>query len=134
MRPSTIKAFEALMFGTLGLGVLQASISWKDVTTGVSPMFTLSVLVITFAMMSALTLLIARKRSKIAKWILVVLFISGLPVVLKLTADGQLLGMGLITAAQTLGQLVALGFLFSQSARDWFDRSLDASEIASEFK
>ncbi|HUQ12937.1 MAG TPA: hypothetical protein VM055_01515, partial [Novosphingobium sp.] len=73
----------------------------------------------------------SRKRSNVAKWILVTLFALGLPLFIKLAVHGLLLGAGWISALQTVGQALALGLLFTPTARHWLSRQ-PASEIATD--
>lgn len=74
---------------------------------------------LTFGLMIALVLFVSRRRSKIAMWILIVMFLIGLPFFFKMISQGALLGAVWIGIAQTLGQFVAYGLLFTASARNW---------------
>ena len=80
--PTHIKYFEWLMLSSLALGILLSILTppnhvtydGKTITTA----FTMIVMVFTFSIILLLTLLISRKRSNIAKWVLVALFAAGL--------------------------------------------------------
>ena len=119
MRPKTIAAFELIMFATLGLGLIKVWLDWDSLAQTASAGFTLSVLVITVGLIGGLTLLISRRRSKIAMWISIVLFVLGLPAFFIVAASGLPIGSAWISALQMVGQLVAYGLLFTPSARLW---------------
>jgi hypothetical protein len=119
MRPATIVAFESIIFATMGLGLVQLWLDWEGLTRVASAGFTLTVLLITFGLVCGLTLLVSRRRSKIAMWISIGLFVLGLPMVFSVAASGLLIGSAWVTALQTVGQLVAYGLLFTPSARSW---------------
>ena len=69
-----------------------------------------------------LTLLVSRRRSKVAKWILIALAIVGLPFAVLHYAKGLYLGAPLIGLIQTVMQLIAYGLLFTDQSRRWFRR------------
>jgi hypothetical protein len=66
---------------------------------------------------------VAHRRSKIAKWVLIVMFVLGLPLFYRIISQGALIGSTWISAVQTVGQVVAYGLLFTRSARSWLDES-----------
>lgn len=128
MRPKTIVAFETNMFATLGLGSIHVWLDWDRLVQTTSPGFALSLLTLTFGLIGGMTILVSRRRSKIAMWILIGLFVLGLPMFFSLAASGVLIGSAWISALQTVGQLVAYSFLFTSSARSWL-RSADATAL-----
>jgi len=125
MRPSSIIWFERIIFATLVLGVLQSFLSWDQATALVanierSP--TAVVLIVqgfSFLIVATLTLLVSRRRSKVAMWISIALLILGMPAFVALLAQGLVLGSGLISLLQVLGQFVAYGLLFTPASRRW---------------
>ena len=125
MRPKAIIYFERIIFGTLLLGVLQSYLGWDRLValagaTRPNPTgFIILVQALTIALIVTLTLLTSRRRSRIAMWASIVLFVLGLPTVAALAAQGLLLGSGAITTLQTVGQLIAYGLLFTPAARQW---------------
>ncbi|WP_063976165.1 hypothetical protein [Sphingobium yanoikuyae] len=119
VRPQSIINFERLMFGTFVLGLIQSYLGWDRATQMASAGFILTVQALTFGLMIALVLFLSRRRSKIAMWILIIMFLIGLPFFFKMISQGALLGAVWIGIAQTLGQFVAYGLLFTSSARDW---------------
>jgi len=73
-----------------------------------------------FGVMLLLILLISRKRSKIAKWILVVFFGLGIVFYIPQLANLFNLGFaGVLSSLQLIAQCVGLYFLFTQESRDW---------------
>ena len=125
MRPPSIVNFERLNLLSLAIGLGMAVFSWdRSVATaragGFGPVFVVAVQAFAFLLPLILTLLVSRRASVVAKWILVVLFAGGLLMMLataKLTfAGGPLL---LVQIAQMLMQAVAIALLFTGEARRW---------------
>lgn len=123
MRPQTIVNFERIVFFTLILGLLQAYLGWDRATQMASIGFVLTVQVFTFGLIGGLALLVARRRSNVSKWILIVMFAIGLPPSVRMIAQGITLGSIWISVLQTVGQLIACGLLFTASARRWLSES-----------
>lgn len=123
MRPQTIVYFERIIFATLILGLFQAYLGWDRATKMMSVDFLLTVQIFTFSLIGGLALLVARRRSNVAKWVLVALFVIGLPLFFNTISQGMLLGSIWITVLQTVGQLIAYGLLFTTSARSWLRQS-----------
>ena len=119
MRPKTIVAFETIMFATLGLGLMRTWLDWDSLAQIASAGFALTVLIFTLGVIGGLTILVSRRRSKIAMWIMIGLSILGLPMFFSLAASGLLIGSAWISALQSIGQFIAYGLLFTPSARSW---------------
>jgi RsiW-degrading membrane proteinase PrsW (M82 family) len=119
-RPVHIVWFERIIFVTLALGMLNTALTWQQLTAVSGPTLLLFVQGVILAVMVTLTLLISRRHSKIAKWVMVGLFLLGLPMFLSSLAAGQHRGVAVIVAAQVIGQAVAYGLLFTSSSRRWF--------------
>jgi hypothetical protein len=136
MRPKTIIYFERIIFGTLLLKVLQSYLSWDQdiaIAAAVYPnsavAFNLIVQILTIVLFATLTLLVSRRHSKIAMWVSIVLFalnlVSGLALGITLWSQ---IGMqspktiDIIPLAVPIGQVVAVGLLFTPSARRWMRR------------
>ena len=73
VRPKTIVCFEWIIFGTLLLPVLQVYLSWDRIKAFGNPpdrnlqaVIYLSVVIFMSALVGTLTLLVSRRRSKIA--------------------------------------------------------------------
>jgi hypothetical protein len=128
MRPTTIVYFERLVFATLALGILQSSLRWNNLTkmVGLDRVLLIQGLNLAIvALLTLLTLLISRRRSKIAMWISIAMFSIGLPMFFVIVAKGLLFGSGLISglisAIQVVAQVTAYSLLFTPSARSWMN-------------
>lgn len=132
MRPQTIVNFERINIGALALGLVQAYVSWgtpkqQAITAHTSLLYFVAIQLFSAGVVVALTLLISRRRSKVALWILVILFLLGIPATVLVAVRGQLLGSGLISVIQCIAELVALILVFTPSARRWMKgEKLDA--------
>jgi hypothetical protein len=144
VRPKTIVYFERIIFGTLLLSALHAYLylGWDrvigqfatdpDLATldrNLMVDILLATWIFLLALFITLILLVSRRRSKIAMWILIVwvlfrLLYSSVQTIM----NGVLLGSGLlsfllsIVVLQGIGQGVAVGLLFTPSARRWMRR------------
>jgi len=114
--------FEALYLASLAIGLVQSYLGWDELVGMASPAFILSVQLFTFGLIMGLTLFVSRRRSRVALWILIALFILGLPMFLQQVASGSLAGSGWIAVLQLAMQLVAMGLAFTPSARSWLNR------------
>jgi hypothetical protein len=128
IRSKTIVYFEWIIFGTLLLRVLQNYLSWDRVIALSGPVdLSLHVtaylifLSFMFVLQGTLTLLVSRRRSKIAMWVSIAMFTFGLPVFVQTIIRG-LVGSNIIAATQGIGQFAAFGLLFTLSARRWMNR------------
>ena len=86
--------------------------------------FILTVVIFTFVLTGTLTLLVSRRRSKIAMWVSIALFAIGVSVWFTRppTADELLGSDTILSALQTIAQGVAYALLFTPSARRWMRR------------
>jgi hypothetical protein len=84
-------------------------------------------LIFRFVLGGTLTLLVSRRRSKIAMWVSIALFALGFFVVfVQSITDGVWLGPDIIfDALGNIGQAVAYILLFTPSARRWMNRKQD---------
>lgn len=121
-RPNGVVWFERIIIATLALGLLNIWLAWPKVAAVRGPAFLLTTQLLTLAVLLALALFISRRRSNIAKWIMVGLFVLGLPIVFQQGASGQSHGALPITLIQIIGQVVAYALLFTPASRRWFKR------------
>jgi hypothetical protein len=133
VRPKTIVYFERITLGMILLGVLQSYLTWDRVAQaaaaypgGARPIIIM--LIFTFALFATLTLLVSRRRSKIAMWILIALFALGLYGIVESVTREQLGSALIMTALGQIVQGVALGLLFTPSARRWMNREDEKNE------
>lgn len=118
-RPVEIVWFERLFFGTLAFGLIQSWLDWPELTKLASPNFVLVTQVFGIGIDVGFALLISRRRSNIAKWISIVLFLVGLPSVVKEVMEGQLTVSASISMIQILGLLIAYALLFTPASVRW---------------
>jgi hypothetical protein len=116
-RPKEIAWFEQLIFASLALGLVQILIERKT-----HARLTLEPIIFGFALPILLTLLVSRRRSKVAMWLSVALFVLGIPLILWIVSRGLFSGSVPLMAAQTILQLIAYGLLFMPDAWDWLNR------------
>lgn len=126
MRPKTIIYFEWIIFATLMLGFVQTYLGWKELVavSGSTASLKLTQL-FTVAVIVTLTLLVSRRRSKVAMWLSIVMFALGLPMVFWVYANGPIIGSPLISGTQIAAQFVAYSLLFTASARRWMNDKND---------
>jgi hypothetical protein len=128
MRPRSILVFEGLMFGTLALGWLHVALTWTGQTLRLIPItrqplvFLVATMTITTTLFAVLTLLVSRRRSRVAAAMLIILFAFGIPTFVRTFTQGSPTGYTLLTAIQIIGHLVAYILLFLPSSRAWFRR------------
>jgi len=134
VRPKTIVYFEQIIFGVLLLGVFYNYLSWdqiigealaKDATLDRNTAFVIAIAAITFnyVLVGTLTLLVSRRRSKIAMWVLIALSALVLSrFALDIVQSQLLLVSDIIPVLQCIGQVLAYGLLFTPSARRWMNR------------
>jgi hypothetical protein len=136
MRPATIIWFERLIFAMLALGSIQA---WSNIHRRIElPRSTLLlVAVVMVGLVTCLTLLVSRRRSKVAMWILIALFLLGLPALfmtIRLARVGGVTGLAAASdLLQNLLQLVAYGLLFTPSARRWMNKEVTLDDLGETF-
>ena len=127
--PFSIRWFDRLFLVSTALGVLSTLGSWDQV--GLEPSdpawmeyLTIAIFVAVFGLLLVLWSLIVRNRSTAAKWILTVLTLASLPIYAMPDTwldDGPTVWI-MVEAFSVVLSLVALGGLFTPSARRWFKR------------
>lgn len=128
--PRSIVNFERLYLLTLVIGAVHAALQWPTLTAMSSPGLVLSVQLITFCITLLLVLLVSRRRSKIARIVLVAAFLIGLPTVADFFRSG-IFGAGIwVLVAQLALQVVALALLFAPDSRRWFDHGTDSEGLS----
>ena len=138
MRPTSILYFERLSLLSILVGMAFTWIDWdKQIAaaraSGLAPAVVPITLAFSLAILLLLIFLISRTGLAIAKWIFVALFALGLvfsvPQVLQALDRGL---VGLLQLTQLVVQGMAIYFLFTPEARDWFrgDRAEPAKPAA----
>lgn len=133
MRPVTIVNFERIILATLALGAVQTWLGWDRLAALSSVPRLIVTDIFSFGLVILLTLLVSRRRSKVAMWISIVLFVLGLPVIVLLAVKGEMVGSALISIVQTIGQFVAYGLLFTPSARRWMNKETTLDDLGETF-
>ena len=128
MRPRAIVVFERLYLATLALGLIQIAASWRAERAMASAVFLIFVLTVSNILLLAMILFTSRGRSNVAKWLLVIGTLGGLPFYVKGLLSGASYGFPVISWLQAAMQLIALGLLFTPASRSWF-RSKSGGKI-----
>jgi hypothetical protein len=128
VRPKAIVWFEGLIFLSLALGIAQVVIERRAHVR-----LTLESLLFVFAIPVLLTLLVSRRRSKLALGIGLFLFAAGLPIELWIVARGLFAGSVPLAAAQTIIQLVAYALPFMPDAWDWLNHRTPTARLRDTF-
>jgi hypothetical protein len=138
VRPKTIVYFEWIILGTLLLPVLQVYLSWDQIKAFGNPpdrnlqaVIYLGVVIFMSALVGMLTLLVSRRRSKIAMWVSIAMAAYGIWLVAPEIIHG--LGSNINSALQCVGQVVAYGLLFTPSARRWMRREDERAKLGEVF-
>ena len=119
--PNHIKYFEWTWLGSLALGIIVAGLTHSAITPAGGEFFVGFVQFFVFAVVLLLVLLTSRKRSRIAKWVLVVFFALGLVFYIPQLAMFFEMGFaGVLSSIQVLAQCVGLYFLFTEESRNWY--------------
>ena len=133
MRPQSIELFEKVYLGTIAIDLVEVAFGWQRLTADILERFatvsegTRQVLLIgsvvfAFGISLLLWFLIAHRASNIAKWIFVVLAVSGVYSLLKQIVFSTVpkdIDFALNTASTLLG-LYAVWLLFRPDAVAWF--------------
>lgn len=124
MRPRNIVNFERLMLASVALWIVNGAIVWAQLAAAGVPIggrFLVSFLV-EIGIIVGLTLLISRRRSRIALWITVVLFVIGVPTTTKTIIHTIMYPTGMVMVLQAICQGAGLVLLFTPSGRRWMSR------------
>ena len=117
-RPESIAWFERLYLGSLAVSVAIMAMGW-DSTGKIPLVYLLPALFLGLLLPIILILLVSRRRSRVAKWVLILLFALGLASNLagyNPNGDTRLNVAALIITAM---QMLALALLFTAPARAW---------------
>jgi hypothetical protein len=122
VRPKTIVYFERIVFGTLLFSALQIYLNWGRIIAQATPpnqSLFIGSLIFGFVLVGTLTLLVSRRRSKIAMWVSIANLAIGLSVPF---VQGQLGSITIMAGLASALQVAAYGLLFNPSARRWMNR------------
>jgi glucan phosphoethanolaminetransferase (alkaline phosphatase superfamily) len=140
MRPKTVLVFEGLLLGTLALGWLQLALTWNEqmlrfaATSIKNPApVVLAISIIIAALFVLLILLVSRRRSKVAMWILLALFVIGIPGFFRVLTNVSLVGYMPLAVIQIVGQLIGYAMLATPSTRAWMGRDDEQADLGETF-
>jgi hypothetical protein len=125
MRPNAIVNFERFYILALLIGVAVMLTGWNEMAAATGPVLLAVVLAISVGLTLLLVLLISRRRSTAAKWILIVLFAIGLALSLPGALAGGIDAWAVAAIVQVALQAYALYLLFTPPAVAWL-RGTDA--------
>jgi hypothetical protein len=125
VRPKTIVFFEWIILGTILLTFLQICLIWDRIIALQGAIFVI-IQIFIFLLGGTLTLLVSRRRNKIAMWVLIAWF--ALALVSNLAADVTNGRVDIINLPFLIVQGLAYGLLFTPSARRWMNRDGEKNE------
>jgi hypothetical protein len=116
-RPKSIIWFERLYLGSLAVSVAIMTMGW-DATGQIPLVYLLPALFLGLVLPVILVLLVSRRRSRIAKWVLIALFAIGLASNVA-GYNSSDLTLDIAALVLTAMQMLAIALLFTASARAW---------------
>jgi hypothetical protein len=117
--PTNVVWFERLAYASLGLGLAVLALDYQNLSRLGAPAAVVGLLLLAIAGMALLIGLAARRRQSWARWLLLGLFVLGLPYFFSNLLRQSLISVPL-SLAQTVLQGVALFYVFTGDARPWF--------------
>lgn len=124
-RPRSVELFEVMYLVSLGIGLILSSLSWGYLTQIAGAGFVLFVQAGTLLFVLVLVLLVSRKGSNIARWVLVVMFVLG--AIAYIPSAAWMFAINPITAVlaaiQIAFQVIGMWYIFSSDAKPWFQKS-----------
>jgi hypothetical protein len=114
-------AFEWLYFGSLAIGLVRVIMDWEDVLAldGLPPGVMLAAIAASLLLYASLILLVSRRRSRVALWVLLALTLTGMLPFVGIVRNGIDSAWTLLELVLGLAQILALVMLFTPSARAW---------------
>ncbi len=119
MRPRNIILFERLFIAGFAVAILADAVDFPKLGVPAPVWLVATVQAMVFAVLAGLVLLVSRRRSRVAMWIIVFLFLLGLPITLNnLYVTPTRPGVWLVLL-ETAMQAVAVAYLFTKPAQVW---------------
>ena len=120
--PRNVRLFERLWYVSLGIGLLILAIDFRSLTSLATPVYVAVVQIVSFALVVFLVWLIARRRVGWLRWLLLLLFLAGLPFAVQNIAAIFLraTAVGVLLCLQAGLQVVGLYLIFTGDAKPWF--------------
>ena len=119
-RPNEVKSFEIMQLTTLVIGIVISALAYERLTEISTPLYILTMQFSILLVMLWIILSITRKKSKIAKWILVIVNLIGIPVYIPHLSTMLNNGVeGWLSVLQLAINLSSLYFLFQPTFIDY---------------
>jgi hypothetical protein len=123
--PRSICVFEKLMLGSLLIGVVISAMTYNEVVSQAGALVVTIIEIFVLSLMFLLVLFVSRKRSNIAKWILIIVWLLGLVIYIPALAHFLTMGtVGVLFVAQPVMQAGALYMLFRSDSKSWFESNI----------
>jgi hypothetical protein len=134
VRPKSIVYFEWIIFGAILFDILETYRTYTSneaLDSGLPVAAALTIMIFRNLLFGTLALLVSRRRSKIAMWVLIAWAVLGLYLFLVRWAQslGGLLGWDIVL--YIIGRTVAVALLFTPSARRWMNREDEKAGVRS---
>ena len=122
--PKNVSRFEKLWYTSLGIGILVSALEYQYMASLADTGLILFTQLIVIVFMVLFIWLVARRRKGWARWVLLIMFIIGLPLYFP-----QLSGMfernifaGLLSGFQVFLQIIGLYFIFTGDSAAWYHK------------
>ena len=121
MKPNSIVAFEYAWFASMAIGLVHAAIIWDEIVAADPlPLWVMpAVMAFSLALFLGLVLLVSRRRSVVAKWVLVGLTLLGMIPFWPILETGLDSMRTMVEVAVATLQVGGTILLFTPSARAW---------------
>ncbi len=129
-RPVSVRAFEALLLISLGIGIAVTSLTWAELTREAGSFTVLFFQALTVAILLGIVVLVSRRGSNLARWAFTVLVLLGAAVYFPQMADlfARRPLVAVLGATQVALQIFGVLLLFRPDARPFFHRDWGASD------
>jgi LPXTG-motif cell wall-anchored protein len=138
MMPRNVVRFEQLIYASLVVRLIIAIVDFARLSKVTSALAIVGAGVAGFVILVLLAWLIARRRKNWARWVLLTLYLLGLPFVIVGPFVTEVGGVALakpspfvisLIALETIAQAVALIFVFTGDAKAWFARGVPMARL-----
>jgi hypothetical protein len=121
-RPPAIMLFEIVFTTAISVSIIHVLIGWAEISSEMLGNYRLIfaiLLILTYGLLMSLCLLVSRRRSVIAKWLLLAIFAYIVLTMLRSIAGGRIPVLTPTTVTQLSLDVLALSFLFTPTAQRW---------------
>ena len=127
------------MIGGVALALLHFALSWPVQELRLASLtprpfaMLVAAIAVTTAIYVVLTLLVSRRRSRVAAWMLIAIFLFSIPTFVQTFTRGSRTGYTLLAEIQIIAHLAAYILLFLPSSRAWFRREDQKPDLNTTF-